>query len=147
MRRSLRTIVVSLVAAACASTAHGQETESQYVRTYERMSVVTITGSLAAGTLSLVRPGPMPQFGAFTLALLEYGMFLTGMRTESVPRGLSIAHAAAGVSAAGMAWAGMIRQRRAKERERREDDQETRVRLVPSFSSEQGAGVGVFLRF
>ena len=142
----MRLVIAGLLTVTFASAGIAQDQEeydAQYVRMYNTLSAVAITGSLTAGAWSYRAPHPLAHFASFVFAAAEYGLFLTGMRSESVSRGLSIGNLAARGDAATLALLGMEKERKERDRARRERQG---VHVSPMLSATR-AGVSVTLRF
>ena len=107
-----------------------QQYVDQFVRTYERASSATIPLAIIAGAWSMARPSELSVFGGFLFAGVEYGMFLTGARSDPVSRTLVWTHLGAGVVGGTLAYFGLETLQRRKQAERRR--RQNQLELIPA---------------
>ena len=148
MRRIFAVVTFALLVASV-PTLHAQsDATAKYVRGYKNLSAVTIPVSAVAAAWSVAKPGPYSVFAAFLASGAEYGMVLTGLRTDEIPGSLRLTHLAAGAVALGGGYYGLVKKLRADdERKRRAREESARVRLIPNLSLDGSAGFSVAVRF
>jgi hypothetical protein len=148
LRAMLCAVAVALLLAGVPSLHAQDEATARYVRGYRNLSAVTIPASAASAAWSLARPGTYSVFAAFLTSVAEYGMVLTGVRTDEISGSLRLAHVAAGAVALGGGYYGLVKKLRADdERKRRAREDAARVRLIPNLSPDGSAGLSLALRF
>lgn len=107
-----------------------QQYVDQFVRTYERASSATIPLAIIAGAWGMTRPTELSIFGGFLFAGVEYGMFLTGARSDPVSRSLVWAHVGAAVVGGTLSYVGLEKFQRRKQDERRR--RQNQLELIPA---------------
>jgi len=149
--RGVRCAAVSLAVlagAACPLAAQApDDPAAQYVRMYNKLSAITMTGSVASGAWNALAPSDLSLFAGFGFTTVEYGMVLTGARSEPVSQGLVLGHVAVGAVTGTLSYLGLKRWLRDRDAAKRARESAPRVQFVPAMSANRGPGLVMTVRF
>jgi hypothetical protein len=117
---------------------------TRYVRMYNNLSAITMTGSVASGAWNVVSPSDLSIFTGFAFTAVEYGMVLTGARSDPVSQGMVLGHVAVGAVTGTLSYLGLKRWLRDRDAAKRARERQQRVQLVPHASADRSGGVVTF---
>lgn len=130
-----------------AAQAPDDDPAGQYVRIYNKLSAITMTGSVASGAWNALAPSDLSLFAGFGFTAVEYGMVLTGARSAPVSREMVLGHVAVGVVTGTLSYLGLKRWLRDRDAAKRARESAPRVQFVPAMAADRRPGLMLTVRF